>query len=184
MGEIADELEKQMTYAFKHVLYGESVDEDDEDYESFAEAMRIFVNPSGIGYGASQYGLFLSYPGANVLSFHLNEALGNDVTLDNVYIHDLHHQTQEYVGIRTSLRVFVNSFNAPLHIRWLLGDDIYEDILSQGSNVKWDINYEYKGNIVTDVNLGMLFLFATNIFKNTNTQTQTKIHSHGGDESR
>jgi len=157
MADIAEELEYKMTQAFQYVMYGMEPDEDDtEAYESFVEAKKIFVNDNGLGYGASQYGIFLSYPGANVLSFHLNQDTSKGATLENVNIHDLHHQTKEYVGIRTTLRLFVNSFNAPLHIQYLLGDEIFQDILDNNDDhAQWDSNYEYKGNIITDATLAM-----------------------------
>ena len=159
MQDIVDELELKMTLAFKYVVYGEEYSEDDELYDDFVDAKSIFVNSHGLGYGASQYGLFLSYPGANVLSFHLSDATAKDATIENVNIHDLNHKTKEYVGIRTDLRLFVNSFNAPLHLKFLLGDDQWSTMKAKGPLASFTKDLKYVGNILTDATLGMFFFY-------------------------
>jgi len=145
--ELRTKLQKEMNYAFKYVMLGEEGDAEDEIW---LEAKKLFLNPTGFGYGASIYGIFLSYPGANVLSYHINSKISSSATLENVYIHDISHKTKEYVGLRTDLRMFVNSFNAPMHVQYLIGDDNWNTAIQAGGQRNFQDSYQYEGNILTD----------------------------------
>jgi len=150
--QIRTRLQNEMNYAFKYVMLNEEGDEDDEEW---LEAKKTFINTFGYGYGASVYGLFLSYPGANVLSYHINSKISHTATLENVYIHDLSHKTKEYVGLRTDLRMFVNSFNAPLHVQYLIGDELFSRYQKQGGLQSFHNSIEYAGNILTDTTIAL-----------------------------
>jgi len=150
LDDLRDKLQNEMNMALKYVVLNEEGSGDD-----WEEAKKVFVNPSGFGYGASMYGIFLSYPGANVLSYHINSKTSSTATLENVYIHDLYHQTKEYVGMRTDLRMFVNSFNAPLHLQYLLGDDVFGKYIEEGGQQSFDNSLHYSGNILTDSTIAL-----------------------------
>jgi len=152
LDELREKLQNEMNYAFKYVMLGEEGDDDDEEW---IEAKNVFINPTGYGYGASVYGIFLSYPGANVLSYHINSKTSSTATLENVYIHDITHKTKEYVGLRTDLRMFVNSFNAPLHLQYLIGDTTFNGYISEGGMQTFQNSMHYVGNILTDVTIAM-----------------------------
>lgn len=152
LDELREKLQNEMNYAFKYVVLGEEGDDSDPEW---VEAKKVFISSSGYGYGASVYGVFLSYPGANVLSYHINSKISNTATLENVYIHDISHKTKEYVGLRTDLRMFVNSFNAPLHLQYLIGDELFSQYIADGGLQNFESSMHYVGNILTDVTIAL-----------------------------
>jgi len=145
-------LENEMNYAFKYVMLNEEEVSNDEEW---IEAKKLFINSEGYGYGASVYGIFLSYPGANMLSYHISSKASSKATLENVYIHDISHKTKEYVGLKTDLRMFVNSLNSPLHLQHLIGDETFSKYLINGGAQHFDNSMHYVGNILTDVTIAM-----------------------------
>ena len=69
MDEIVAKLEKQVDLAFEYVMYGTEISRDDDQYELWLKAKENFINEDGIPYGSGMYGIFLSYPGANVFGY-------------------------------------------------------------------------------------------------------------------
>jgi hypothetical protein len=90
-----------------------------------------------------------------VLSYHINSKISSTATLENVYIHDLSHETKEYVGLRTDLRMFVNSFNAPLHVQYLIGDTKFNQYIEEGGLQNFERSMHYVGNILTDTTIAL-----------------------------
>lgn len=69
MRDISDEIQTQMDFAFNFVMFGTTVDETSDDYETFVAAKDLFVSESGYPYAASVHGLFLNGDGASVFSY-------------------------------------------------------------------------------------------------------------------
>merc|ERR1719474_232443 len=94
-----------------------------EHHEYWEEAVKMFVNPSGLPFGAVLYGLYLNYPSAGIFGWHVNDVLSYNATVENVYIHDLRHKGIEVVGYQSGGRVFCNAFNGPLPAFDTFGDE-------------------------------------------------------------
>ncbi len=85
-----------MDIAFRYFL-GASTPED-ESSDLYEIAIDLFANPSGLPDGASLYGLVMHSHNVAVLGFgNFKNELddGEDVILDNVYIHDLEMSLNE-----------------------------------------------------------------------------------------
>ena len=95
-------LEAQMDMAFKHVMGVEEYDDDDADW---AAAEALFVNPSGLPYGAVMYGLFLNLWYSNVFRIHpsLKHAEGAEIekeTPTKIYGLKIHSQSRDMSVLR------------------------------------------------------------------------------------
>merc|ERR550525_1983419 len=140
--DVVATLESQMDMAFKYVMGVEEYDDDDEEW---AQAKAVFVNPSGLPYGAVMYGLFLNLKFANVFTMHPSLHHSKNAYIENLKIHDLHHKTMEYVRLdRSGNFTYQNQFAAPLDARAMLGEQI-ED----GSDIVW-AETQYVDNALTD----------------------------------
>ena len=87
--DVLSVLTNQMDMAFKYVMGLEEYDDDDEDWIS---AKNLFVNPSGLPYGAVMYGLFMNLRFANVFTMHPSMHHSKHAQIENLKIHDLHHK--------------------------------------------------------------------------------------------
>ena len=69
--EIADKLEIELNMAFNYVINGieGATDENDENWDYWVDCKKNFINDNGIPNGSGMYGIFLSYPGANVFGY-------------------------------------------------------------------------------------------------------------------
>ena len=95
--DVISTLTIQMDMAFKYVMGIEDYDDDDEDWQA---AKALFVNPSGLPYGAVMYGLFLNLKFANVFTMHPSMVHSKNAEIENLYIHDLHHKVfEQYLNI-------------------------------------------------------------------------------------
>jgi len=132
-----------MDMAFKYVMGIQEFDDDDEAWQS---AKSLFVNEGGIPYGAVMYGLFLNLKFANVFTMHPSMHYGENALIENLYIHDLHHQTMEYIRLdRADEYTYQNQFAAPLDARAMLGDQVE----TGNDDMPWT-ETQYVGTSLTD----------------------------------
>merc|ERR1719203_532758 len=101
----------------------------ENDAAQFGLISDLFLNPSGLSYGAVTYGIFLNYPSAAIFGWHVNDAQSDGARLDNVRIHDIKRRGQEIVGLAEHGRVFCNAFNGPLPLKQMIGGNM--DLLTQ-----------------------------------------------------
>jgi len=124
-------------------------------------AADLFVNPSGLPFGAVLYGLFLNYPSAGIFGWHVNDATSETAQLRNVHIHGLRHRGIEVVGLSEAGRVVCNGFNGPLSALELFGGEHLQ--ILQAKQYKSDETEnvdsfpQYKGSPVTDAHIAMYF---------------------------
>ena len=104
-------------------------DEDDD-----ISLTSVNSNTNGLPYGSVTYGIFLTYPGANVLSFGNCNSRSYNAIIENIEIHGLRHKMHEYLRIS----FITNPFNA------LIDASIFFQDPTDLNNA------EYVGNIMTD----------------------------------
>ena len=97
MKDLLDVLIPKMSKAFNYALQLANGEIDEIDFtestdDDLAEVIRLFINPSGLSYGAVTYGLFLNYPSAGIFGWHVNDAQSTGATLKNVWIHDMYRR--------------------------------------------------------------------------------------------
>jgi len=148
---------------------------DDEEMarklEIWAEVGPVLMNQHHSTQTATLYGVFLNYIGSNVIGWYAGSASthSHDVTMDNVKIHDLHHDTRENIafseGDATANQRILNCLNAPFNAYHIFGNDGTVDVISECNNWGADNGdtekchlfqqegVEYVGNIVTDIQL-------------------------------
>jgi len=141
--ELADELETQIDMAFNYVLHGVEHSEDDENYNTWLKAKENFINEDGIPYGSGMYGLFFSYPGANVFGYAHSDLRSSNAVVENVKIHNLYHKMYEYLRFHSGIPFYVNPFNAVF------------DVEAAMSDVTDVAGATYVGNLMTDIYLAM-----------------------------
>merc|ERR1719334_2894235 len=152
MWQLLDKLVEEMDMAYNFVMTGTTY----EDHEWWEEAQQMFINPSGLPYGAVLYGLFLNYPSAGIFGWHVNDALSTKATLENVYIHDLRHKGIEVVGMAEGGRVICNAFNGPIPSLDLFGTE-QADAYRMNNN-HFPASPSYQGTIITDLHIAMFHL--------------------------
>jgi len=156
MWQLLDKLVEEMDMAYWHAMTGQTF----EDNPLWDEAFKMFINPSGLPYGAVLYGLFLNYPSAGIFGWHVNNALSYDATIENVHVHDLRHKGIEVVGFQYGGRVFCNAFNGPLPAKDVFGED---DVWTVQHAIKYDTSQSlddialYHGSIITDIHIAQFF---------------------------
>merc|ERR1712242_621999 len=71
---------------------------------------------------------------------------GENALIENLYIHDLHHQTLEYIRLdRSKEYTYQNQFAAPLDARAMLGSEV-----EQGNGHMTWTEVQYAGTALTD----------------------------------
>jgi len=159
MYDLIDKVVQEMDMAFKFAMYGETF----EGHELWAEAQKMFINPSGLPYGAVLYGLFLNYPSAGIFGWHVNDVLSYNATVENVYIHDLRHKGIEVVGYQSGGRVFCNAFNGPLPAFDTFGDEdawtFQKQLYYDDDVTEYDV--QYHGSIITDIWIAQFYYGTT-----------------------
>eukprot|EP01083_Nonionella_stella_P001022 2945_1 len=148
MQQLVDKVIVQMDMILDFVLNGVTY----EEHEDWGEAKEMFINPSGLPYGAALYGLFLNYPGAGIFGWQVNDLRSGEVKLQNVNIHDLRHKGVEVVGFEEDGRFFSNAFNAPLPVKDLFGDAM--ESFGDGFAIEYP---QYIGSIITDIHVAMYY---------------------------
>ena len=104
-------------------------DEDDD-----VSLTSVDSNTNGLPFGSVTYGIFLTYPGANVLAFGNCNSVSSNVKLSNIEIYGLRHKMHEYLRIG----FLTNPFNALI------------DMSTYFSDVSDFSNSYYVGNVMTD----------------------------------
>merc|ERR1719251_156334 len=153
MWNLLDKLVEEMDMAYNFAMYGTTY----EDNENWEEAVEMFINPSGLPYGAVLYGLFLNYPSAGIFGWHVNDALSYNATVENVYIHDLRHKGIEVVGFQYNGRVFCNAFNGPLPAHDIFGDEVWNVQHSLKYDDDEPVEASYSGTIISDIHIAQFF---------------------------
>ena len=179
MQDLLEILEPLMVKAFNYA-HAKAIENEEEiikfqsdtDYDLIHD---LFINPSGLSYGAVTYGIFLNYPSAGIFGWHVNDATSNGAVLNNIHIHDIYRKGDEIIGVAQRGRVYCNAFNGPLPLMEMLGDmdkvtefadallmDYAEDNENENENV---VYAQYVGDIVTDVHIAM-YEFGRDDFNN------------------
>ena len=160
MQDLIDKVVPMMDMALSYVLDGESFEGD----PLWDEAVKMFLNPSGLPFGAVLYGLYLNYPSAGIFGWHVNDQTSSDAHLENVRIHSLRHKGIEVVGLNEGGRVICNGFNGPLPAKDIFGDDIIETFQEKLYSMEMDeigeseeMYPQYVGSIITDIHIAMYF---------------------------
>ena len=153
MREITGEIQQQLDMAFAYVVHGKKYSPENSSpavYESYKSMLKLFINEDGIPNGGAQYGIFLNTFGASVFTYNLYTGFySTNAILNNVRIHDMSHEMQEYVRIFRphSGDIIINPFNAPLN-----AEELFVDITDKNNEHG---GFMYKGNIVLDAYIAM-----------------------------
>ena len=138
--DIIDNLQNLVDIAFAVVMGTEEYDDDDEDYIA---AKALFINEHGLPYGAVLYGLFLNLWWTNVFTIHPSMRHGDGAEIENLTIHGLHNEMEEYIRLDHSIR-YQMMFGASIDASALLGDQI-----ESGQDIVWS-EVSYVGSALTD----------------------------------
>jgi len=153
MWDLLDKLMEEMDMAFDFAVNGR-----EGEGESWDEAVRMFLNPSGLPMGAVTYGLFLNYPSAGIFGWHVNDQLSFDAVVENVVIHDLRHRGIEVVGFKSNQRVISNAFDGPLPALDLFGEENVDEIQrALGRGDAQEVAASYAGSLITDIHIAHYF---------------------------
>ena len=171
MDDLLSILEPLMTNAFNYA-YAKAINDDEEisrleQEDTFEEMHKLFINPSGLSYGAVTYGIFLNYPSAGIFGWHVNDAISDGAILNNIHIHDIYRNGDEIIGLAQRGRVYCNAFNGPLPLLSMLGDMESVKAFSEALLLRPEEVYyaEYVGDIVTDIHIAM-YEFGRDDFNN------------------
>ena len=163
MKDIFGEIEKEINLAFDYVMndldttkMARNFDEHgelwqntkknflylrDEDDDLSSDA--VHSNSGGLSYGTAVYGIFLSFPGANVFSYGSSNLKSSNAVLSNIKIHGVRHKMHEYLRLHQDIPFDVNPFNA-----------VFDANAAMSNAGDFDTS-EYYGNIMTDAYVAM-----------------------------
>lgn len=161
MQDLLDIVEPLMVKAYNYALLlsTNSDTTEIENDDDFDDIYSLFINPSGLSYGAVTYGIFLNYPSAGIFGWHVNDAQSKNAVLNNIHIHDMYRKGDEIVGLSQRGRVYCNAFNGPLPLISMLGgiDKVREfsQSLYYDDDNENPIYAQYVGDIVSDIHIAM-----------------------------
>ena len=157
--EIEKEIDMAFDYAMNGVTYDDEKDNDDDEGRIWKDAKQNFIymkeemddlnsdavhtNSMGLPYGTAVYGIFLSFPGANVFSYGSSNLRSYNAKLRNIEIHGIRHKMHEYIRFHEAIPFNVNPFNAVF------------DVNVAVSNINDIENSDYAGNVMTDAYIAM-----------------------------
>eukprot|EP01084_Bolivina_argentea_P008603 16099_1 len=153
MSDLLNILEPLMRSAFDFAYHKAT----NNEIEVEALVHDLFINPSGLSYGAVTYGIFLNHPSAGIFGWHVNDAASTSARLHNIAIHDIHRQGEEVIGLAHRGRVYCNAFNGPLPLVQMLGGMDQLQLFADGlwGTGEGGIVAPYVGDIVTDIHFAM-----------------------------
>ena len=142
MDDIIENLRSLMDIAFRSAMELEDYDVDDAQ---FVAAKELFLVHPGTPSGGVMYGLFLNQFVAAVSGVHPSMKHSKNAVIENVQIHDLDHNTREYLRMdRFETNSYRNPFGAALAAHSVLG----KQMLS-GQMIDWS-TVRYKGDALMD----------------------------------
>ena len=180
LGEVREELSKQMSLAYNYALNrvrGKFEDTDyvnpddlttEEDIERWTNAKAQFIHESGYPSASSVTGIFLNFEGASVFSYTMYTThQSSHGRLSNIHIHDISHDMEEsmrfgYSG--SSGQMYPTPWNSDIPVEYAIGGKdnllaLHDTISDYSSNRTEDFealeilenNHGYHGTIMTDV---------------------------------
>jgi len=181
MKELIDDVQTSLDMAFEYVMFDTDWDEVDVgEYENNEEMQRklrlwkenrhILINDHHSAQTATLYGIFLNYIGSNVIGWYAGSETtkSHNVHMDNVKIHDLHHDTFENIafsqGEVTASQRILNCLNAPFNAYHIFGEDqvnlisecnnyIQENGKSSKCKEFRENGLSYAGNAIVDIQI-------------------------------
>ena len=191
MVDLIDDVQTSLDMAFEYVMFDKDYDSmsiDDYDVNDDPVMYRklrlwkqnrdVLINDHHSTQTATLYGIFLNYIGSNVIGWYAGSETtkSRNVFIDNVKVHDLHHDTYENIafsqGELTASQRILNCLNAPFNAYHIFGEDEVP-IISHCNNYIQDNGatqkcmawrkegLSYVGNTITDIQI-MSFEFINN----------------------
>jgi len=110
INELVERLINQMDMTYNYVINGVEVSEDDEDYNEWLEAKKIFINEAGYQDASASYGVVFA-GGAAVSAIGTRIENEGDITMNNVNVHGLRsHVMEKYKVYGASTTVTMRGF--------------------------------------------------------------------------
>jgi len=183
--DMIETVQTLLDMAFEYVVVGVNWDDrvldadDDDDQEGVAHKIELWqkyrdvlINDHHSTQTATLYGIFLNYIGSNVIGWYAGSETtkSQNVVMDNVKIHDLHHDTYENIafsqGVSTASQRILNCLNAPFNAYHVFGEDQVPLISECNNYYDENAHFEsetcqrfrrqglnYVGNPITDIQI-------------------------------
>ena len=131
LADLINDVQTSLDMAFEYVVLDKDYDEYDiADYQDdevmtrklniWADTRDVLINDHHSTQTATLYGIFLNYIGSNVIGWYAGSesTKSENVFIDNVKIHDLHHDTYENIAFSQGLLML---FFLSLHSMFFFG---------------------------------------------------------------
>mmetsp|Transcript_41398 Transcript_41398/g.66586 ORF Transcript_41398/g.66586 Transcript_41398/m.66586 type:complete len:1075 (-) Transcript_41398:25-3249(-) len=181
MAEMIEDVQTVLDMAFEYVVLDVNYDEIDVGAYLEDEAMQrkmalwkenrdVLINDHHSTQTATLYGIFLNYIGSNVIGWYAGSETtkSHNLFIDNVKIHDLHHDTYENIafsqGESTASQRILNCLNAPFNAYHIFGEEevnmiskcnnYFEENGGRADCKEWrKAGLSYLGNAITDIQI-------------------------------
>ena len=172
--DLINDIQSLLDMSFEYAVFDKLPDENGDEYKwkLWEQNKDVLINENGNPQTATLYGIFLNYVGSNVIGWYAgsDNTKSKNALIENVYIHDLYHDTFENIGFSQGRDVgnqrIINCLSAPFNAYHIFGErqvnkiskcnNYIDDNGETRDCIKFhekDESLHYVGNKITDIQL-------------------------------